>query len=164
MSAPARPSQAITNLRSLTPNQVDRLVAGVLPEDELLTAARAELFEPFDGQTRWAGDKRTTELRQGLRHKDSCRQPRALGGPPVVDEEHVNLDTMTATEWESWRVNCCAAALALQHPALEPGAVTVEKFRHRVRCATCERVREAASAKVSITWNGRTLVREYALS
>lgn len=144
-----------------TDNQRERYAAGLLPEDELLAIARHELFKPFDGFKRWRTDSNrgtATSLRpDDVKHSRDCQQ-RSVGF------ETTQAGELGHDEWVSYRQISAArdqAALHSWHQTLT--AVRIEPMTHWATCATCKGEAAKSTARISIEWAGRVLVREYAL-
>ncbi len=144
-----------------TDNQRERLAAGMLPTEELVDLARTELFRPFErlagqGVTRWNTGDELTALRRAVHSAQDCTSVELI-------ESRLTLVTTNATEWDRLRAVEVAVAEATHHAWLHPKDMDLICWRHAVKCRRCGRTRDAASAKVSITWGGRTLTREYKL-
>lgn len=151
----------IEALKEGTENQRERYAAGVLPEDELTHLARAILFKGFGDLAlrRWASRDRDALGRQ-LKHRPLCDQQPTHD--PIM--ETCEVDELSADEWRLLtRIREMAKAAAL-HPWLAPdGKVEVTTSAHWATCQHCKAEAVRASAKVTIHWAGRQLVREYAL-
>lgn len=146
-----------------TKNQQERFAAGLLPEDELLALARAELFRPFDGYRRWAKD---TKVRASeIRHKRDCEE----ASDPMTSDEAIVFETclagdLTHDEWEVYREMGCARDEAAKHPWLASMAsVVIEPIAHFATCTVCQGEASRMSVKIIIEWAGRKLTREYVL-
>lgn len=143
-------------LEGASDNQRERYDAGLLPEDELLTLARAELFKAFDGIPRWSWNKHVRDLR----HASDCA---TKDTSPAY--EQCDVGEVTATEWENLKLVTRAASETNHHPWLDrTGNCVVEAAAHWLTCPTCKAEMYKVSAKVTIHWAGRALVREYNLS
>jgi hypothetical protein len=138
-------------------NQQDRHRDGLLPEDELLTMARVLFFEPLNLTKRWNSghDKRDMERR-------FVHQGAALG----CTAEHLGYEVAEMTEAgadEYMRLKMIEgiAGRIKAHPWVTDCQVTTAA--HWLTCSKCDAESVRLSAKVTITWAGRALVREYAL-
>lgn len=148
-----------------TPEQVRRYHAGLLPEDELLALARAELFAPFSLLRRWSNGR---DLRPGnVRHVKGCGA--AAAGGPFLDRA-VTFETSAATEITAADHVQLEAIRDLAHGAsrhpwcqADKVAFQVEPRAHWGTCSSCGRETVKHTAIVSIVWAGRTLSREYSL-
>lgn len=147
-------------LEHATEDQRQRFVQGCLPEDEILHIARAVLFKgfgAFGAFERWAKSHALDQMTGELRHAVHCkRNVNAHSSGPAEDLSAVEAKNLAA-------LNAVADA-ARMHPWLvhTGGTVTVAAFTHWLLC-TCEAESSRSSAKVTITWGERELVREYAL-
>lgn len=149
-----------------TPNQRERWLANVLPDDELLALARAELFKPLDGVKRW----RKIEVSH-VRHRGEKCHAMLLGDmTPAIKFETVDPTKQPASgisheEWRAFKVIRDGVVIMQMHEWLRRsgGSVEVQCQTHRATCTACRQVTERTSAIVRVTWAGRTLVREYAL-
>lgn len=134
-----------------TRDQRERYAAGVLPEEELLALARAELFRRFAGLKRWAGRYRVT-MGMMLKHADGCAES-------DLQFETTEVSELDGSEWAT--LTAIRELAAVAHPwAPEVAVVTMT---HWVTCAGCKAESSRSVAKVSMTWAGRILVREYVL-
>ncbi len=148
-----------------TKNQLERFLAGYLPEDELLALARKVLFAPFDGFERWGKDTKVKPFE--IQHSPRCPcHPRVGGGSAEVEAEFETAQAgeLTHAEWEVYRAMGAARDHASKHPWLVgTSSVTTEPLAHFATCRKCEAEASRMSAKVTIEWAGRKLVREYVL-
>ena len=126
-------------------SQQERWKAGLLPQTELLSLARDEVFKPFEGLSRYR-----RLLRSDVRHHEACEAHEATFG---VD----GLEAASPEQFEVIKVlrqiikNIPGAQLALR--------------KHYVFCPEdqCPGSTYRASALVSATWHGHEISREYAL-
>lgn len=148
-----------------TDRQREFYARGVLPEDELLQIVRAELFKVFGRFDRWSLSHDKPKLVREIRHVVTC-------DPSDRDYEHFveddPIDTrrqMSPAEEINFGALVAAAAAPRVHPWLvrTGGTVKVEPVTHWFACTACEGETARSSAKVTITWGERELVREYAL-
>lgn len=148
-------------LRQGTENQRERWREQLLPEDEILQLARAELFKGFAEFKRWHSKDVRVELARamlGKRHEHGC-----AFDPPEF--EVVDVGELTAEQWDTFkRIGALADAVNM-HPWMfrQKASATVTGFAHWATCLGCGLELSAAGAKVSIPWAGRTLVREFRL-
>jgi hypothetical protein len=144
-------------------NQRERHASGVLPEDELLHLARAELFRPFADLRRWSSSGRSgvNLTASAVKHTKRCTAKDGTG----VKFETCQAGELTHDEWRSLKTIQELAVAVDAHPWMRrAGAkVTIESQTHWATCARCEAEACRSSAKVSIQWAGRILTREYAL-
>lgn len=163
-------------LKEGTDRQRDLYVRGELPEDELLTIARAVLFKGFGAFRRWAKSHELDAMTKDLRHAVFCKlhpvKPEIVAAAVRLDVgamvgfEDSPLDLRECTNVEKSNLaslQACAEAAQL-HPwlARSEGTVRVEPVTHWLFC-TCEAETARSSARVIIKWGERELVREYAL-
>lgn len=149
-----------------TPNQRERWAAGLLPEDELLALARAELFKPLEGTRRW----RKIEVSH-VRHRGEACHAQLLGDmTPAIRFESADMNATPAAalsheQWEAFKVVRDHVVVMQMHEWLRRsgGSAEVQCQIHRATCTACHQVTERTSAIVRVTWAGRVLVREYAL-
>lgn len=150
-----------------TENQRARYAEGLLPEDELLAIARAELFAPLND----FGPFRKLKP-QECKHKSRlCRG-------------HIEFETREAgelahDEYEGLAKIRVAAELASRHEWINSSLVnesmrtnvslhdmrriTVTPMTHWGTCKECGHETTRSSAMVTILWAGRLLSREYRL-
>lgn len=145
-----------------TTTQRERFAAGDLPEDELVALAHKVVFRLFDGFERWSTSKVHNAVYMGFKHRTGC-------ATPTVDSEHSEIAAMTTEEWRIFgeitkHASLTAAFPEVGCPASTAPPVAVTATRHRWSCPTCKQAVDRASAKVTIHWAGRELVREYKLS
>lgn len=145
-------------LQEASENQQERYAAGMLPEDELLTIVRAELFKTLadTGVPRWNLSRERPAMAAKLRH-EGCTSA------PMLHYETTTADELYAGEWDTLRRVRTAATTISGHPWLRRGGVVVEPLTHWVTCPVCGAEVCRSFAKVTISWATRTLVREYAL-
>jgi hypothetical protein len=150
-----------------TTNQQERFAAGMLPEDELLALARAELFKPFellamDGVKRWGKD--TKVKISEIRHERTCEE-REDASPQAILFETCQAGELKHGEWETYRRFQTTRDIAAEHPWLARVArgVLLEPLAHFATCSVCQAEASRMSVKVTIHWAGRELVREYVL-
>ncbi len=144
-----------------TDNQRERFAAGLLPEDELLALARAELFKPFNHLPRWGKD---TKVMPGeIRHRRNCEERNDRTSPEPIVFETAQAAELSHQEWVAYREVQKARDLAAHHPWLDSAAVLIEPLMHFATCTVCQGEASRASAKITIHWAGRDLVREYVL-
>lgn len=141
-------------------NQRERYAAGVLPEDELLGIVRPLLFNPFHELPRWSIGRDRDRMVFTLRKQhEPCDNIVFL-----VDMETTAVAELTAAEWDRLKTINAAAEIAGKHPWIsQAGSVAVRTASHWVTCMSCKAEVVRSSAKVTIQWAGRALVREYAL-
>jgi hypothetical protein len=154
--APSAASRAVSAQQRLLElhgnlNQMERHLAGLLPDDELLTLARGVLFAPFTAYKRWI------KLSPGdLMHRRGCRG--------VVSFTTHSAPDLTAEEWSRYKT-IRDAVHAANGGVLKPyGALgEVELVEHVGTCAPCGAECSARSVSIRIEWAGRPLSREYSL-
>lgn len=136
-----------------TENQAERWIAGLLPESELLSLARWEIFAAFAGFPRWV--KLETS---DLKHDRSC----SGGEVRFVTQKPGDL---THNEWAIFKKITTAVSQANNNGVLARYGVqaTVELVEHVGRCSACEAEVFGRSASIRVTWAGRPLSREYTL-
>lgn len=153
-------------LKQGTENQRERWLHKVLPEEEILQLARKELFRWLDDVPRWASGDGRKDMRSAMRHDRDCVRETASGGVRNVLFEVLGSCEMNAKEWALLKHLRELADATRLHPWLtcSSGSVKVDMCTHWAECSECyaEEIRHVA--KVSITWAGRVLVREYLLS
>jgi hypothetical protein len=135
-----------------TSNQYERLCVGLLPEAELLSLVRYELFLSFAPFRRWvkleAGD---------VRHERSC----SGGEVRFVTQEPGSL---THDEWSLFKqitnaIDAANSGVLNEHRT----KATVSLVEHVGRCSVCPAETFGRAASVRIEWAGRPLSREYTL-
>lgn len=150
-----------------TENQRARYAEGLLPEDELLAIARAELFAPFNDirpfrkmkpteckhKSRLCHGRIEFETRDAgeLEHDDyeALKKIRELA---LVAERH---------DWIATSLKLVSADLGI--PDGDVRRIAVTPMTHWGTCVSCGQETWRSSARVSILWAGRVLSREYAL-
>lgn len=167
-----------------TDSQRERYHAGVLPEDELLTIVRAELFKGFtDLAPRWNKakdiDLMIRRLTHGMHTCNSCNNHGFHGesgkdwcttcgteDTSKVEHETTDVAELDAQEWDVLRKLQGAADAVKAHPWIRDhgGAVAVESFTRWVTCTGCAEEACRSTTKITITWAGRALTREYVLT
>jgi hypothetical protein len=123
-----------------SPVDVDRLEAGVLPQEEIDRLVHDHVFAPLNEFPRY--EKLTA---RDVEHDENC----------CADDASYDVDDageLTADEWT--RLKAIRAAMP---------AATVTPRLHSGECRYCEGGAERLSAKVLANWHGRDLTREYAL-
>lgn len=142
-------------LKSATPRQRDMYGSGVLPQSELLSLARDELFAMFADVPRW---RQLTYA--NVQHRDGCRARVDIAGFEITPAE---LETEQGVNFAGLREAC--DALAVDHPWLVRQAVkpTLRVYGHCAVCTSCKQSVRKWSTRISIPWAGRDLTREYAL-
>lgn len=155
--------QEMEALAEGTDNQRERYRDGLLPEDELLTIARAILFKGFGGLDikRWATGHDRAKMLADLKHKP---EDHTLY-PDDLEFEVAETAELDAKEYDRLKQLRGAAEAAQVHPWLVrfETKVRVETSTHWVTCKVCGAELCRTSVKVTIPWAGRQLVREYAL-
>ncbi len=151
----------IEALKLGTDSQRERWSHNVLPEQELLQLARAELFRGFEALERWSGRDRLHLLTR-LRHSHR--------GEPACSATSVSLSTEDVHElgpepWKRLKAIHAATLGVRNHPWIirSLAEISVESRTHVARCAACGASSSRSSTKVSIAWAGRKLVREFVL-
>ncbi len=150
-------------MRIATEGQQSRYARGELPEDEILTIARAVLFKGFGAFNRWATGRAHDQMIKALRHVVTCTA--AHDSDIELDTVFAESDALTEVEAENLRTLQACANGAKVHPWLvhTGGTVRVTWATHYVTCGSCGAEEGRSSGKVTITWGERELVREYAL-
>lgn len=138
-----------------TENQYERMLAGLLPNSELLNLARWELFRPFASFRRWEKiDERE------MKHERSC----SGGEVRFVTQKPGDL---THDEWAIFKkitTAVSAANNAKDGPLVANNVqATVELVEHVGRCSVCEAEVFGRAVNIRIEWAGRPLSREYTL-
>ena len=138
-----------------TENQAERWMAGLLPEDELLSLVRWELFAAFAGFPRWVKLEGTD-----LRHSRSCPS----GGYGSVSFSTCKPSTLTHNEWAIFKKITAAVSAANNGSLTRYGVqATVELVEHVGKCNSCDGELAGRAASIRIIWAGRPLSREYTL-
>lgn len=135
-----------------TGNQLERHLAGLLPEDELLSLVRHVLFGPFAEYRRWVKLSPAD-----LMHRRGCHGS-------VVFTTHPAPDLM-ADEWEKYKAIRDAVHDVNERVLLPVHGVSakVELVEHVGVCESCGNDCSAVAASIRIEWAGRPLSREYSL-
>lgn len=156
-----------------TSDQRLRWITCLLPEEELLHIARAELFRPFGLLT-----KRKPLLFADIDHpKNSSGIWTCLKVPicgptsnkslsDLVDWATVPNPTLTEHEHRSLLRVHAGTLEVLRHPWMKGAGndvVSVEVREHTGTCKMCGRGTYERSALVTVQWAGRNLSREYVL-
>lgn len=156
-----------------TVDQRARWNSGILPEDELLCLARAELFRPFGLLTR-----RRQLVFADIDHPKDFRgvwtclkvpicgvsTPRGLAD--LIDWETIPNPCLTEAEHRTLIRTHAGIAECLRHPWMAGSgneAAALEVREHIGTCKTCKRTTSERSALVTLQWAGRNLSREYVL-
>lgn len=159
--------EAVT--RAGTADQCTRWVECALPEEELLTIARAELFRPF------LLAKRRPMVFADIPHPTdhrgvwTCLQPDPKTPRDVsalVTWETLPSPSLTAAEYRTLCHIHEIAARVQEHPWMKGTsgeAVSFEAREHRGTCKKCGGMAYERSALVTVLWAGRKLSREYVL-
>ncbi len=149
-----------------TDNQRERWAAMLLPEDEILQLARAELYKGFEGLPRWNTREDRREMAISMKHRYGCVHDNHGAAWAGSDRYEVaDVAELTAKEWERLKkIQALTDALRV-HPWLFRAEVvaTVESHTHWLTCPGCEVEVTRSVSKVSIPWADHILVREYAL-
>lgn len=156
--ASVRAMELAALLRRGNDSQRERHAANLLPEDELTALARAELFDCFKPFRRWAGRDREALIGK-IRHANWC------GGVRHIDTETTEVTEIGAEEWEALKQITTIADAQKTHPwlAYSIDPISILKSTHWATCSACKAEVCRSSAKITIRWAGRELVREYAL-
>ncbi len=146
--------QEIQAVSSGTIQQQRMYAAGTLPDDDLLSLARTELFRGFDflGLRRW-------------RMMTSSHLPRTECAHPTVTWDTLAPSTLTAMEWMVMEQVTRMVNETIRHAWVvdSPAIGRVESKLHRGTCGFCGVSIASATAMVAIPWAGRILSREYVL-
>jgi hypothetical protein len=144
-----------------TEEQGKRYSQGRLPEEEILALARAALFAPFNAFERWSLSHEKPKMIRQVRHAVGCV-------PEQREYEHVVnsfATDLTAVEEQNLAALRAGVEVAVMHPWIvnTGGSVAVSVLTHWISCTTCDGDYARTSAKVTVSWGERELVREYAL-
>lgn len=135
-----------------TDSQRERYAARLLPEDELLALARAQLFAPFASFRRWE-----KLLHQDVRHARSCS-----GGE--VTFTTTPPDSLTHDEWSTFkRITTAVDAANAGHLSWHGVTAITTLVEHVGRCSVCDSEAFGRAVNIRIEWAGRPLSREYML-
>lgn len=117
---------------------------------------REDLFRHFPaGLTRWHAREMRHRMLKAFSHSATCRRPWSAGFS--VASSPTGLAPCETDTLE-------AITDAVHNTGLQPGvSVTLETSSHRLACTDCSATSELRVAKVSITFEGRTFVREFLL-
>jgi len=145
-----------------TEDQYARWRDGLLPDDELLHIARAELYKvmgPFIRREKLRSGKAYQLIHHGL--------PTCLKGGTTDDVifETTDVCELEPPEWDTFtRISQATEAIKV-HPwlAVSEGRVETLLSSHWATCSKCQREHVVSSVSVMIDWAGRILCREYAL-
>lgn len=151
-----------------TENQRERWRAGVLPEDELLQIARAELFKGFGQFTRWHSNHGRREMLLGKRpakHSATCTTRDYVTSAWHYLFEVADVAELDGPQWETLKQIQDAAEAVCVHPWMvrQGRRAEVESCTHWATCKECKAEVSRSVAKVSIPWAGHILVREFSL-
>jgi hypothetical protein len=153
-------------LKGGTPNQRERWGANLLPDDELLKLARAELFAGFEKHKldRWHNHDQRKYLRASLRHKQLRTHCTADEGT-LPEYELADVAELEAHQWDRLKTIQAEIRVINGHPWMfhAKQQATVESFTLWATCPRCEVEDCRSYSKVSIPWAGRVLVREFVL-
>ncbi len=152
-------------LKAGTHEQRERWAFKVLPEEELLQAARAELYKGFTAE-RW----RKIEPHE-VKHSKLCSEGSKRLEAYVSEGRSIEYETCDVTElskegFEAYRaLEAQADVLRTSHQWFTHGGCTVkiELRTHWAECQRCHAEAFRSSASIRIIWAGRELAREYAL-
>lgn len=144
-----------------TDNQRERWRAQLLPDDEILQLARAELFKGFANIPRWHSGEVRDELAKvlrGKRHDHGCANDRP-------EFEVADVGELGAGAWDNLKRIAAITDAVNMHPWMfrQKATATLVSFTHWATCLGCGMEVCASGTKVSIPWAGRTLVREFRL-
>lgn len=151
-----------TALQLGTDNQRERWQAGVLPEEELLSLVRNELYRPFDGVPRWVKIAGAQTI-----HSRYCREGRLQTKDWETDMTYSAgpATTMPHDDWEAVKQLRERAYHASNHLWIRQSgsAFLVSAREHEAKCKRCGETTLRCSASISVLWAGREIAREYAL-
>ena len=156
-----------------TENQRDRYTNGVLPYEELLALARAELFKVFDAP-RWRPLSYTVVAHKGDvitigPPKSYCRGRVDIASTLLyATDQTVPSTAIDHDAWERYRhVLRACEFLRTDHSwmiGLPPtSSVRSAVYKHTARCVECDAEVTKLSVRVIIPWADHKLTREYAL-
>lgn len=153
-----------------TENQRERYALSLLPYEELLALARAELFKLFDAK-RWRPLSYST-----VRHRPECAGRVDITSGMLyttwrrsdADVPQHETTSLAHDVWENYkRVLRTCEFLRADHQWLaglpETESVRATVHEHTARCVECPAFTKAWSVRVIIPWGGYNLTREYAL-
>lgn len=148
-----------------TPSQRQRYACGVLPEEELLTIVRRELWVPFV-----AFEQRRRMSAWSIPHPKSsdgsvrCAAAsvrEGIGDTPSTTWRTRNLDgTMTDGEWRAVNVMRDAANEIGRHPWMCGTSPRLTLHETIGTCDLCSGRVSSRFARVELDWAGRTLSKE----
>lgn len=135
--------------------------AGRLPEEDLLTLARAELFRPLAAMPRWAG-RDWSKVEQAIAHSGRCWE---LTSPEALYlHDTAPIKALTLHQWDQQAVIHRAAAEIRRHRWIQNDeSVVVVDTTNTATCHQCSGSACRHVIRVSVAWAGRSLVREYVL-
>lgn len=150
-------------------NQRSRYEAGLLPEEELVTLARAELFAPFERCARWHNRMLRS---QAVRHRvQYCHGQ--------IDFETCDVDELTSEQWDNLEILRSAMEIARDHHWIvrsvndasarlhvdvrRISGIVITTTAHWATCRACLAEESRHTARVQILWAARTLSLEYLL-
>ena len=137
-----------------TDNQRERFAAGLLPEDELLSLARFELFKPFMTFRRWVK----------LEHGDVRHDGDRMCPPQSVEYTTHEPAVLTHDEWATFKKITSEVSRANSEYLAEHGVAAIASLvEHVGRCINCGAEAFGRSVNIRIEWAGRPLSREYTL-
>jgi len=145
-----------------TPNQMERWIAKLLPEDELTALARKEIFSGLDTFKRWKNVSEE-DADADIKHTGMCE---AIDTRPPLVFDTLPAYHMTHDEWDTMKkIQSIIDTTAKRHVWCADGGCTIKMKpqAHNATCARCNKGRSYATALVTVEWAGRTLTREYAL-
>lgn len=166
--------------RTGTAEQLERFKAGVLPEEELCTLARGELFKRFEALPRWnsRSNRRSASLHMtDVRHDADCGYRKGEHEPfdmwalrlkanGAVRFETTAASEMSASDFAKFKAICALVSRVNQElPAVtkldNPTPFEAVPKTHWATCTMCAREELRHTALISVHWAGRTLSREY---
>lgn len=146
-------------LKQGTDNQRERWHAMLLPEDEILKLARAELYKGFEFKRWHSGEIRDelAKILRGKRHDQGCVER--------PEFEVADVGELTAEQWDVFKKISALADAINMHPWMfrQKASATITSFTHWASCLRCGLETSASGVKISIPWAGRVLVREFRL-
>jgi len=133
-----------------TDNQKLRLKAGVLPPEEILDAARDDLFKCMNDCERFTKIKASDFCECDQRYSDY---------EPDVEFSKETKETLTEKEFDM--LNNMKLALETQHKDFPDRICSIEVLEHSGRCDSCGCHEERTGFMVRIAVNGYLFSREY---
>jgi hypothetical protein len=140
-----------------TDEQRERWNAGALPDPEIATLARNQLFQPLDGMVRWR--KIGPEEIRHLTHL-------GLGcSSSSVEFDSKPTNEIDAQQWVIRNRIMRACAIIDTHEWMKRARAhcEIEVIDHIANCVLCDVTVSRLSVIVRVPWVGRMLMREYAL-